>query len=67
MLDWEEAFSNKTINKQKSFMNEALINIFINFITKYDNNPPWINDYGRNKVNWKNEYLQFICQKRSHP
>ena len=55
MLDWEEAFSNKTINKQKSFMNEALINIFINFITKYDNNPLWINDYGRNKVNWKNE------------
>lgn len=67
MLDWEEAFSNKTINKQKSFMNEALINIFINFITKYDNNPLWINDYDRNKVNWKNEYLQFICQKGSHP
>ena len=70
MLDWENAFSNNKVHQQISFMNKVLTNFFINFapnklVTFHDKEPPWINDYVRNKIKWKNKiYSSFV--KNAH-
>ena len=57
---WKTLFSNKTVNKQFSILNETIINIFSNFVpnkcvTFDDSEPPWMNDYIKNKIKWKHQ------------
>ena len=53
-------FINKSIHKQVSIFNETLMNIFLNFtpnklITFDDRDPPWMNNYVKGKIKWKNQ------------
>ena len=53
-------FHNKTVHKQVSIFTETLINIFSNFIpNKYitfnDRDPPWMNDFVKTKIKFKNQ------------
>ena len=53
-------FHNKTVHKQVSVFTETLINIFSNFIpNKYvtfnDRDPPWMNDFVKTKIKFKNQ------------
>ena len=53
-------FSKKSVQKQVSIFNETLINIVSNFtpnklVTFDDRNPPWMNDYVKSKIKWKNQ------------
>ena len=53
-------FNNKTVNKQVSILNETIISIFSNFVpnkrvTFDDSDPPWMNDYIKNKIKWKHQ------------
>ena len=53
-------FNNKSAHKQASIFNETLMSIFSNFtpnklVTFDDRDPPWINDFVKSKVEWKNQ------------
>ena len=53
-------FIDKSIHKQVSIFNEALLNIFSNFtpnklVTFNDKDPPWMNEYVKGKIKWKNQ------------
>ena len=59
-LNWDTLFHNKTVNKQVSIFNETIMNIFSNFVpnklvTFDDSNPPWMNDFIKNKIKWKHQ------------
>ena len=59
-VNWEVVFINKNIHKQVSIFNETLMNIFSNFfpnkhVTFDDRDPPWMNDYAKGKIKWKNQ------------
>ena len=48
-------FNNKNVPKQVSIFNETLMNIFSNFtpnklVTLDDKDPPWKNDFIKNKI-----------------
>ena len=66
-MNWKTLFNNKTVNKQVSILNETIINIFFNFVpskcvTFDDSDPPWMNDYIKNKIKWKHQIYK-IYQK----
>ena len=53
-------FSNKSVHKQVSIVNETLINIFSNFtlnelVTFDDRDSPWMNDFVKSKIKGKNQ------------
>ena len=59
-MNWKILFNNKTVNKQVSVFNETIINIVSIFVpnkrvTFDDSDPPWMNNYIKNKINWKHE------------
>ena len=59
-VNWENLFYNKTVNKQVSIFNETTTNIFSDFVpnklvTFDDSNPPWMNDFIKNKIKWKHQ------------
>ena len=59
-VNWELMFSNKSVLKQVSIFNETLMNIFSNFtpnklVTCDDRDPPWMNDFVKSKIKWKNQ------------
>ena len=60
LVNWEHLFLNKSVHNQVSIFNKTLINVFTNFIpnkiiTCNDKDPPWINDFIRKKIEWKNQ------------
>ena len=59
-VNWEVMFNNKQFHKQVSIFNEVLRNIFSNFtpnklVTFDDRDPPWLNDFVKSKIKWKNQ------------
>ena len=69
-VNWKTLFNSKTVNKQVSILNETIINIFSNFVpnirvTFDDSDPPWMNDYIKNKIKWKHQIYK-TYQKNGH-
>ena len=59
-VNWEVMFNNKSVHKQESIFNEILMNMFSDFtpnklVTFDDRNPPWMNDFVKSKIKWKNQ------------
>ena len=59
-VNWEVMFNNKQFHKQISIFNEVLRNIFSNctpnkLVTFDDRDPPWLNDFVKSKIKWKNQ------------
>ena len=59
-VNWKTLFNSKTVNKQVSILNETIINNFSNFVpnirvTFDDSDPPWVNDFIKNKIKWKQQ------------
>ena len=59
-VNWKLMFINKSVLKQVSIFNETLMNIFSNFtpnklVTCDDRDPPWMNDFVKSKIKWKNQ------------
>ena len=58
--DWGFLFSNKTVHQQVKILNNTLMNVFSNFIpnklvTFNDKDPPWMSEYLKNKIKWRNK------------
>ena len=58
-------FHNKTVSKKVSSFNETTIDIFSDpvsskIVTFDDSDPPWMNDFIKNKIKWK---YQILCMK----
>ena len=61
-VNWEVMFNNKNVHKQVSIFSEILMNIFSNSTpnklnTFDDRDPPWMNDFVKSKIKWKNQLL----------
>ena len=61
--NWELLFSNKSAHKQVSISNETLINKFSDvtpnkLLTFDDKDPPWMNDFIKSKLKWKNQLYE---------
>ena len=59
-VNWETLFDNKSVNTQVCIFSETIMNIFANFVrsklvTFDDSDPPWMNDFIRNKIKWKDQ------------
>ena len=59
-VNWETLFDNKSVNTQVCIISETIMNIFSNFVrsklvTFDDSDPPWMNDFIRNKIKWKDQ------------
>ena len=59
-VNWETLFDNKSVNTQVCIFNETIMNIFSNFVpsklvTFDDSDPPWMNDFIRSKIKWKDQ------------
>ena len=71
-MNWKTLFNNKTVNKQVSIFSETIINIVSNFVpnkrvTFDDSNPPWMNNYIKNKIKLKHEmYKTDFVAKANH-
>ena len=70
LVNWELLLNNKTANRQVAIFNETIINIFSNFVpnklVKFnDCDPPWMNDFVKNKVKWKHQIYK-TYKKWSH-
>ena len=71
LVNSETLFHSKTVHKQVSIFNETLMNIFSNFIpNKYitfnDRDPPWMNDFVKSKIKFKNQlyntYIKMVIR-----
>ena len=66
-VNWEVMFNNKSVHKQVSIFNEILMNIFSNFtpnklVTFDDRDPPWMNDFVKSKIKWKNQLYKIYTK-----
>ena len=66
-VNWEVMFINKSIHKQVSIFNKTLMNIFSNFtpnklVTFGNKNPPWMKDYVKGKIKWKNQLYKIYAK-----
>ena len=66
-VNWEMMFNNKSVHKQVSIFNEILMNIFSNFtpnklVTFDDRDPPWMNDFVKSKIKWKNQLYKIYTK-----
>ena len=62
-VHWENIFNRKNPHQQVAIFNKTIINIFSNFvpnrvITCDDRDPPWMNEFVKNKIKWENK----ICK-----
>ena len=62
-------FNKKSAHKQISIFNEILMNIFSNFtsnklVTFDDSGPPWMNDFVKSKIKWKNKLYKIYTKNR---
>ena len=60
-------FNNKSVLKRISIFNEILMNIFSNFtpnklVTFDDRDPPWMNDFVKSKIKWKNQLYKIYTK-----
>ena len=60
-------FNNKSVHKQVFIFNEILINIFSNLIpntlvTFDGRDPPWMNGFVKNKIEWKNQLYKLYTK-----
>ena len=67
-VNWETLFYNKTVNKKVFIFNETITNIFSNFVpnklvTFDDSNPPWMNDFIKNKIKCKHQIYKTYIKK----
>ena len=63
-INWEVMFNNKSF---QSIFNEILMNIFSNFtpnklVTFDDKDPPWMNDFVKSKIKWKNQLYKIYTK-----
>ena len=68
-VNWEVMFNNKSVHKQVSIFNEILMNIFSNFtpnklVTFDDRDPPWMNDFVKSKIKWKDQLYKIYTKNR---
>ena len=61
-VNLEFLLNNKTVNRQVAIFNETIINNFYNFVpnklvTFNDRDPPWMNDFVKNKIKWKHQIV----------
>ena len=66
-VNWEVMFNNKSVHKQVSIFKEILMNIFSNFtpnklVTFDDRDPPWMNDFVKSKIKWKNQLYKIYTK-----
>ena len=58
---WERLFNNKNINAQVIALNDAILNVFRNYVPN-DKDPVWMNEIIKSKIRTKNllfkEYIQ---------
>ena len=60
-------FNKESVHKQVSIFNEILMNIFSNFtpnklVTFDDRDPPWMNDFVKSKIKWKNQLYKIYTK-----
>ena len=65
---WEQALSNRSINKNISILNETIINIMSNYIPNEikvfdDQKPPWINAEIENLITAKKDVFKKTFKK----
>ena len=59
----------KYVHQQVSVLNKTLVNIFPKFMSNKliacdDRDPPWINEFIKNKIKWKNKiYKDYTINK----
>ena len=63
-------FNNKYVHKWVSIFNEILMNVFSNFtpnklVTLDDRDSPWMNDFVKSKIKWKNQLYKTHNEKQS--
>ena len=66
-VNWEVLFNNKSVHNQVSIVNEIVMNIFSNFtpnklVTFDDRDPPWMNDFVKSKIKWKNQLYKIYTK-----
>ena len=66
-VNWEKMFNNKSVHKQVSIFTEILMNSFSNFtpnklVTFHGRDPPWMNDYVKSKIKWKNQLYKIYTK-----
>ena len=65
-INWWFLFSNKSVLQQFKILNNTSMNVFSNFIsnkfvTFNDKGPPWMSEYLKNKIKWRNEiYAEYL-------
>ena len=62
-------FNNKYVHKWVSIFNEILMNVFSNFtpnklVTLDDRDSPWMNDFVKSKIKWKNQLYKTHNEKQ---
>ena len=62
-------FNNKYVHKWVSIFNEILMNVFSNFtpnklVTLDDRDSPWMNDFVKSKIKWKNQLYKTYNEKQ---
>ena len=68
-LNWENMLYQKYVHQQVSVLNKTLVNIFPKFMPNKliacdDRDPPWINEFIKNKIKWKNKiYKDYTINK----
>ena len=50
LVNWKTLSNKKTLNKEVSIVNETIINIFSNSVPNKLSDPPWINNFIKNKI-----------------
>ena len=66
-VKWEVMFNDNSVQKQVSIFNETLMNILSNFtpnklVTLDDRNTPWMNDFVKSKIKWKNQLCKIYIK-----
>ena len=68
-INWRFLFSNKLVHQHAEILNSTLINVFSNFIpnkliTFHDKDPPWMSQYLKKKIKWRNKiYAEYLNGK----
>ena len=61
-------FSYKSVHQQNKVLNSTIMNVFSNFIpnklvTFNDKDPPWMSEYLKNKIKWRNRiYAEYLIE-----
>ena len=61
-------FSYKSVHQQNKVLNSTTMNVFSNFIpnklvTFNDKDPPWMSEYLKNKIKWRNRiYAEYLIE-----